>query len=83
MPRGRHFFGRGFWKAGYYGYPFPAGGGRGRGRGFCRAIIPRAAGNWAAPSPYPSAYPSFYGRGFYPPTYADYGRIPPGAPYLF
>jgi len=50
MSRGRNFFGRGFWKAGYYGYPFPIGGGRGRGRGFCRAAIPYLAGNWAPPT---------------------------------
>lgn len=74
MPRGRNFFGRGFWKAGYYGYPFPMGGGRGSGRGVCRGMYPY----WAAPyvPNYPPAYPSFYRGGFYPPTYAGYGGVP-------
>jgi hypothetical protein len=77
MPRGRHFFGRGFWKAGYYGYPFPVGGGRGRGRGFYRAAIPYMTGNWASPyvPNYPPAQPSFYRGGYYPPTYAGHGGI--------
>lgn len=85
MPRGRNFFARGFWKAGCYGIPFPAGGGRGWGKGFCRAVIPYLAGNWAAPyAPYyPSVPPYFYRGGYYPPTDASYGGVWPGVPYLF
>lgn len=85
MPRGRNFFGRGFWKAGYYGYPFPFGGGRGRGRGICRTMYPYWAGYWAAPQMpyYPPAYPAFFRGGYYPPTDAGYGGVLPGVPYLF
>ncbi len=85
MPRGRHIFGRGFWKAGYYGYPFPVGGGRGRGRGFCRALLPYMAGNWATPylPYYPPVQPYFYRGGYFPPTYAGYSAVPPVAPYWF
>lgn len=88
MPRGRHFFGRGFWKRGYYGFPFPGGGGRGRDRGFYRPAIPYMAGNWAPPYVHyvhysPPTHPSFYRRGYYPPFYSSYGGIKPVAPYLF
>ncbi len=85
MPRGRHFFGRGFWKRGYYGFPFPVGGGRGRGRGFYRPAMPYMAGNWAPPYVpyYPPAHPSFYRGGHYSPIYAGYGGVPPVAPNLF
>lgn len=78
MPRGRNFFGRGFWKAGYYGSTFPAGGGRVRGRGFCRAAIPYLAENWAAPYVpyYLPVQPCFYRGGYYPPAYVGYGSIP-------
>jgi len=84
MPRGRHFFGRGFWKRGYYGFPIAGGGGRGRGRGFYRPAIPYMAGNLGSPYVpyYPPAHPSFYRGGYYPPTYASYGGVPPVAPYL-
>ena len=85
MPRGRHFFGRGFWKRGYYGFPFPGGGGRGRAMSFYRPVDPYMAGNWAPPYVQynPPAHPSFYRGGYYPPIYSGYGGMASVAPYLF
>ena len=85
MPRGRHFFGRGFWKWGYYGFPFAGGRGRGRAMPFNRPVNPYMAGNWAPPYVpyYQPAHPSFYRGGYYPPMYSGYGGMAPAAPYLF
>ncbi|MBW2056478.1 MAG: hypothetical protein JRH07_14930 [Deltaproteobacteria bacterium] len=61
MPRGRHFFGRGFWWRGMGAYPYPFWGGR-RGTGRYWFGMPAAYGGWPyGPVPY---YP--YGIAPYP-----------------
>ena len=62
MPRGRHFWGRGFWWRGMGPYPYPCWG-RGRGSGRFWFGMPLAYGG------------SFYGPGPYYP-YGSYGFSP-------
>jgi len=64
MPRGRHFFGRGFWWRGMGPHPYPH---WGRGRGFGRfwfGMPPVFGGGFYGPIPY-RPYGG-YGYPFYP-----------------
>ena len=87
MPRGRNFFGRGFWWRGYYGYslggyPYFGGWGGGNPFPFCRNFpwLPRWW--WATPSAasYAASIPSAYTPGYYPtyPLSGDPYGIAPG-----
>ncbi|MDZ7262072.1 MAG: DUF5320 domain-containing protein [candidate division KSB1 bacterium] len=72
MPRGRNFFGPGFWWRGYYGYPYWGWGG-GNPFPFCRNFpwLPRWW--WATPyaGQFASTIPYYFGAGYYP-TFPGY-----------